>query len=107
MTRKTKFGNRKTVVDGITFDSAAEALRWCELKLLERAGEITNLQRQESFDLKCNDVKIGVYRADFTYICKSAPYFAIEDVKGYKTPEYRLKAKIMAAMGFPITEIKA
>ena len=47
-----KYGNVKTVTsDGIKHDSIKEANRWCELKLLERAGKITDLQRQVPFEL--------------------------------------------------------
>jgi len=46
---RSKYRNRKTVVDGITFDSKREAARWQELKLLERAGEITELERQVEY----------------------------------------------------------
>lgn len=104
--RRTKYGNRKTIVEGITFDSAAEARRWGDLKLLERAGEITGLQRQIVFPLIVNDIQIATYRADFTYIDKRSGVFVIEDVKGKPTQEYRLKAKIMKAMGQPISEVR-
>ncbi|MBS6476088.1 MAG: DUF1064 domain-containing protein, partial [Clostridiales bacterium] len=44
-----KYRSKKTTVDGITFDSRREAARWQELKLLERAGSITELERQVSY----------------------------------------------------------
>lgn len=46
-----KYHNRKTVLDGMTFDSAAEAARWRELTLLEKAGHIRDLQRQVPIEL--------------------------------------------------------
>lgn len=42
--KKSKYGAVKTEVDGIKFDSKHEALRYQELRLLEQAGEITNLR---------------------------------------------------------------
>jgi hypothetical protein len=49
---RSKYGSIKvTTSDGITHDSQKEANRWCELKLLERAGKITNLERQVPFEL--------------------------------------------------------
>ena len=49
MKRRAKYGNTKVKVDGITFDSKAEARRYGELKLLERAGEITSMELQPTF----------------------------------------------------------
>lgn len=49
--RSNKYGSRKVTADGMTFDSRKEYMRWCELSLLERAGKITNLQRQVKFVL--------------------------------------------------------
>ncbi len=48
---RAKYGNRKVVVDGITFDSKKEAQRYTELKLLEKTGKITGLQLQREFEL--------------------------------------------------------
>ena len=47
--KNNKFSNQKVTIDGETFDSKREAKRYCELKLLERAGEIRHLRRQEKF----------------------------------------------------------
>ncbi len=66
--KRPKYGNRKTVLDGITFDSAAEARRWSELKLLERAGQIRNLERQIRVPLLSHSgVKIATCVIDFAY----------------------------------------
>lgn len=105
--RAPKYRNVKTVVDGVTFDSKAEAKRYCELRLLERAGQISQLARQTPFALFHNGVLITTYRADFTYLDHKTNAQAIEDVKGVKTPDYRIKAKMMAAQGTPITEVQA
>jgi hypothetical protein len=50
-----KYYNHKTYTsDGIKHDSQKEAQRWCELKLLQRAGKISNLRRQVEFELLPN-----------------------------------------------------
>ena len=46
-----KYHAVKTQVDGIIFDSMKEAVRWQELKLLEKAGKIANLERQVPYEL--------------------------------------------------------
>jgi len=97
LSRPSKYGNRKTVVDGITFASAKEARRYSELKLLERAGEISALMLQPRFPLKVNDQLICTYVADFIYQDKGGSS-VVEDAKGFKTPEYKLKRKLMRAV---------
>lgn len=104
MTRP-KYGNRRTIVDGINFASAKEARRYGELKLLERAGEITALQLQPRFPLLVAGKKICTYVGDFQYLERNASV-VVEDAKGFKTPEYKLKAKLFeAVVGFPIREV--
>lgn len=89
--------------DGIVFDSKKEMVRYLNLKLLERAGEIKNLELQKKFDVNINGHKVFTYHADFTY--SEGGQLVIEDVKGVKTPLYRLKAKcIFAAYGIKIRE---
>lgn len=97
--RRSKFGNVKTVVDGVTFDSRREATRWGELKLLHRAGIIADLRRQVPYDLTVNGKLICKYIADFTYaIPGDPPELVTEDSKGVVTPEFRLKSKLMEAV---------
>ena len=91
-----KYGNIKTVTsDGIRHDSQKEANRWCELKLLERAGLIQDLQRQVKFLLipKQEGEKAVYYIADFVY-CENGKKI-VEDVKGCRTEVYKLKKKMM------------
>jgi len=95
--RPPKYGNRKTVVDGITFHSAKEAKRYGELKLLQRAGEITSLELQPRFPIVINGVKVCTYVGDFGYVDHTGSP-VIEDCKGFKTAIYRLKAKLMKAV---------
>lgn len=90
-----------TTADGIRHDSKAEASRWDTLKLRERAGEISDLQRQVEFPLLVNGIQIGKYKCDFLY--RENGGRVIEDVKGMRTPLFNWKAKHMAAQGDPVT----
>lgn len=104
---KNKYKAKKTIVNGITFDSKKEAARYIQLKILERAGKISELTLQPRFDLVVNGVKCGFYKADFEYtnIEKGTIAHIVEDVKGMKTPVYNLKKKLIKAIyGFDIYE---
>jgi hypothetical protein len=102
----SKYHNIKTVIDGITFASKKEAKRYQDLKLLLKAGEISELTLQPKFDLTVNGHKIGSYIADFQYREKTNGRYIVEDVKGMVTPVYRLKAKLVKALhGVTVTEI--
>lgn len=96
----SKYHAKKTVVDGITFDSRKEAKRYSELKLLERAGAIKGLQRQvryeliPAFDVDGKHYRPTSYVADFVYVEDGRE--VVEDVKGYRTDVYRLKSKLFA-----------
>ena len=114
---RSKYGARKTVVDGITFASKKEANRYRELKLLEKAGEICCLRLQVPFELipaqyeetgevytkgankgkpkrgKCIE-KAVTYIADFVYYNSDATVRTVEDVKGMRTPVYIIKRKL-------------
>lgn len=100
--KRSKLGNHRATVDGETFDSKLEAGRWQTLRLLERAGEISNLRRQVRFPLLVQGVEIGHYKADFVYLDRDGTRI-IEDAKGFQTKEFRRAAKHMAAQGDPIT----
>lgn len=103
----SKYGAVRTEVDGISFASKKEARRYGELKLLQRAGKIENLSLQPRFPLVVNGLKVCTYVGDFLYgIPGDASSLVVEDAKGFKTPEYKLKAKLFKALnGFPITEV--
>ena len=97
--RRSKYGARKVVIDGVTFDSAKEARRYGELKVLEAAGEITDLVLQPSFDLLVlGGAKVGTYRADFGYVDCHTKERVTEDCKGMRTSIYKLKKKIVEAV---------
>ena len=99
----SKYKNRKTTVDGITFDSKKEAARFQELRLLERAGEIQDLRCQVPFELvpaqrdaKGKLVERPVkYLADFVYQNCATGERVVEDVKGYRTDVYKIKRRLM------------
>lgn len=110
----SKYQSKKTIVDGITFDSKREAQRYCELKMLEKAGKIVNLELQFSFQLQPPYRKNGKtirainYIADFVYQDARSLKIVVEDVKGFKTKEYLLKKKLFEYKypDLTITEIK-
>ncbi len=99
-----KYSNVKTKVDGYTFDSKKEASRFTELKLLLRAGMITKLVLQPKFRIRVKGQKICTYIADFMY--ERDGKRIVEDVKGVKTPVYKLKKKLVKAThGIEVVEI--
>lgn len=91
-----KYRNKKTSVDGIRFDSKREANRYMELKLLERAGIIKGLKRQVPYILidKSRYGRAIKYVADFVYY--EDDKLVVEDVKGVRTPVYKLKKRLIA-----------
>jgi hypothetical protein len=110
--RRNKFNAVKTEVDGIKFDSKAEARRWGELQLLVRAGEINNLTRQVRINLTVNDVHCGASIIDFQYFDIAKNRTVLEDVKGYIGPTaatqlWKLKFKLVEALtGTPVEIVK-
>ncbi len=91
-----KYRAIKTVVDGIKFDSKKEARRYSQLKILEKVGDVSELELQPKFDLMVNGKKCGFYKADFRY--RQDGNIIIEDVKGMKTPVYNLKKRLIKAI---------
>ena len=97
--KRSKYNSVKTEVDGIVFDSKKEAKRWTELRLLERAGQIHNLERQHRVDVKYNGILLFWWKADFVFFENGQRIY--EDVKSPMTaalPVYRLKKRILKAM---------
>lgn len=127
----SKYHNKRVrTSDGCIHDSKKEAIRWNQLKLMEKAGLITDLKRQEKFLLiptqreestelykrgerKGKPKKAGkviekevVYIADFVYFDNVTEKRVVEDVKGLRTPVYILKRKLMLFVhGIRIKEI--
>ncbi len=89
------------------FASQAEFRRYRDLKLLARAGRISDLQVQPSYPIEINGKKVTTYRADFIYT-DSDGKAVVEDVKGVETDVFKLKKKLVEAFyGFTIQLIKA
>ena len=99
--KQPKYGNHKVIVDGEKVaDSKHEYRRLNDLKVLQRAGEIKDLQTQVRYNLIpaqkiCGEKVRGTdYIADFVYWTKDDE-FICEDAKGHKTPDYIIKRKLM------------
>ena len=93
----SKYHAIPTEVDGIVFHSKREASRYQELRLLERAGYLKDIEIQPKFPLIVNGKLVCNYLADFRYTTKDGKT-VVEDVKGVKTPAYRIKAKLLFAL---------
>ena len=100
---KSKYNNRKIELDGYIFDSIAESRRYAELKLLERAGIISDLKvhtvylLQKSFRTpEGKAVRAIKYECDFDYIENGIT--VVEDVKGVETAAFKLKHKMFLKM---------
>lgn len=107
-----KYGNKKVFYNGIPFDSIRERDRYIELSLLQRAGEISNLDTQVKFELLPSQTYCGKvveravhYIADFVYLDKRGNR-VVEDAKGHRTKDYILKRKMMLYfLGIRIREV--
>lgn len=93
-----KYRNRKVIVDGIKFDSQREAYRYGELKLLQRAKVISDLELQPVYVLQEGFTHRGVRQRPITYIAdfryKENGKTVVEDAKGCKTEVYNIKKKL-------------
>lgn len=106
---RNKYNAKRVKIDNIWFDSKKEGLRYIELKLMLKNGDITDLGLQTKFELLINGEKVRTigptgrksapihYRADFTYRDKDNAY-VVEDVKGYDTYTSRLKRALVEAI---------
>ncbi len=113
---RRRYSNTKKVeIDGHKFDSKRESERYLDLRLLERAGEIRDLELQPVFKIEIGGIPVRyvgsnrqmTYRADFRYYDVLRGCEVIEDVKmqsGFKTEVYKIKRALMRAMGHTITE---
>lgn len=97
--KQNKYNNNKTIVDGIKFDSQAEANYYCQLKILKRANKIKDFKLQpkyllqESYKIDNKTIRAIHYIADFE-IEHNDNNIEIVDVKGHKTEVYKLKKKL-------------
>jgi hypothetical protein len=101
-----KYGAISSVVDGHKFPSKREATRYGHLKRKQLAGDISGLTLQPKFALIVNGVNCGSYIGDFEYLdCRTGKKIT-EDSKGFATPVYKLKKKlVMAIYGIEIKEV--
>ena len=102
--KKSKFGNRKIIIDGIERDSLAESNRLEQLKILQRAGVIKNLKYQVKYELipkqqgEYRNERAVTYIADYVYdvvMPDGSLRQVVEDCKGHKTKDYIIKRKLM------------
>ena len=96
-----KYHNKIVEVDNIKFQSKKEAKRYNELKLLERANIIQDLELQKSFELQPKyinnngeHIRAITYKADFVYYDNEKQQYIVEDTKGFRTEVYKLKKKL-------------
>jgi hypothetical protein len=100
--RKSKYGSKKTEIDGIKFASKKEARRYEELKIMVEAKKIEDLQMQKAFVLQerfeekrsKKVIRPITYISDFFYYDKEKGWYVVEDVKGMKTEVYNIKKKL-------------
>ncbi len=109
--KRSKYGAKRTQVGDISFASKLEADRYCVLRALEKSGEITHLERQPRFDLTIDGTNCGFYKADFRYFSRPTNEHRgehiVEDCKGFKTPLYKFKKRVVEAIyrGVKIIEV--
>lgn len=116
MKKRNKYGAKKITIQGVTFDSIAEGMRFLELQQKQLRGQISGLQLQVPFPVllipgQCADpVPMGAknvckYYADFVYLKDGEQ--VVEDVKGRATEAYRIKKKLVQiGHGITITEVQ-
>ncbi len=97
-----KYRNRKQVADGRVFDSKHELKRWGELKLMQQAGAITDLERQVRMRLGVNydNGREAVLVVDFAYRENGETRY--EDAKGFETGVSKLKRAILRSRGIEV-----
>ena len=121
---RSKYGNKKAKHGGMIFDSRRERNRYIILSALQRAGEISDLRMQVTYELlpaiyemeekqlktkvkkvqRCAQRAVH-YIADFVYKDKEGNE-VVEDTKGMRTKEYLLKKKMMRELlGIQIKEV--
>lgn len=108
--KRHKYNATRTTVDGISFASKRESQRYAELRLVQKAGNISQLTIQPKFillpafkDSFGNHHRAITYKADFSYIENGR--FVAEDVKGMETKEFRIKRKLFAHF-YPAYELR-
>ena len=104
--KKSKYGNKKTEVEGIVFDSVKEAKYYKTLLLLKKAGKIGLLELQVPYELNEGGTHSLKYVADFVYVDSETGKKVVVDVKGMRTREFIKKRRLMLKMhGIKIKEV--
>lgn len=99
--RGHKYHAKKVREDGYLFASKAEHKRYCELKLLRSAGEIWQLEVHPRFSLVVLGIDCGTYTPDFAYLARINNVSGVkvaEEIKGFSTTDYKLRARLFAAL---------
>lgn len=106
--KRNKYGAKKTMLDGITFDSQAEANYYAGLKVREKAGEVGGVELQRPFPLMvASGIVVGSYRSDFAFWDFKEDRFRVIDVKGFDTPLSKWKRKhVKAQYGITVEVVK-
>lgn len=109
--RNNKYSAEKVTVDGITFDSKREARRYGELRMMERAGQIRDLQLQVPIMLEGRDGPVLSrsgrqmrLTVDFAYVDVATELQVFEDAKGKPTRDYEVRRGVAAAQGVEVRE---
>ncbi|MBK9497082.1 MAG: DUF1064 domain-containing protein [Xanthomonadales bacterium] len=110
LTRRSKYGAIRVVLDGITFDSKREAFRYQQLKMRHLGGEIANLEVHPCYELRVNSQKIGKVTLDFRYIdLLKRGAQVVEDAKSpatHKARDWVLRKKLLKAIhGVEVQEV--
>ena len=108
--KKSKYNNKKVIVDGIKFDSKKEAEYYCQLKLLKQAGKIKDIGLQQRFVLQPGFKKNGVKYQPITYIAdfvitNNDGTTEVVDIKGVETQVFKIKKKLFEYM-YPDLSLK-
>ena len=103
-----KYRAKRCTLDGYKFDSQVERDRYAVLRQQEQAGIISDLKVHPLYDLRVNGILICNYEADFSYRANNAPSLkrlVIEDVKAVRTPDFKIKWKLMHAL-YPGSDLR-
>lgn len=105
--KRHKYGAVKTTIDGIEFDSKAEALYY----QLHKHDKGMKMQEKfvlmDKFKLNGKAYREIAYKPDFTFYDENGNLNKVVDVKGVLTPEFKIKSKLFAnRYGIQITVAK-
>ena len=103
--RRNKYNAKRTSVDGYMFDSMREAHHYGDLKLMERAGELSGIEVHPVYPIEINGMRICAVEADFRFVQRGT--IRVQDVKGMDTALSKIKRKLVKAIhGVEIEVVK-